>query len=179
MSEPTSTIERNILGYIESLTVPNEQFGGWAICPFAKKALSGKQYKILIADTDLYGETKKVADDFLSHGVELVILCSTRLDLFDPKSIHDFVTKTRDDYKKKDIYMLYDHVAMPEYINGVKVSNGHYALMIVQEYSRLEKAAKQLHKAGYYFHWQQSPEELARTDTSFFFKEVWPKLTPT
>ena len=178
MNDENQEVEQNIVKYIEGLTLPNQRFGGWAICPFAKKALATQQYKIVVANKGLFETAEKIADDFLSHGVELVIVCSKLREVYDPESVHDFVGKTRDGYKQKDIYMLYDHVDLPEFINGVKVSNDHYVLIIVQEYSRLEKAAKQLHQAGYYSHWQQTPEELSRTDTSFFFKEVWPKLTP-
>ena len=176
MQEHPYSVEERIRQYVGQLTVPREQFGNWPICPFAKKALLTKNITILVEDDELFSMADAAADDFSKYNTEIVIVASTRVDLYTPRLVHDYVAKGRNVYRSRDLYMLYDHMDLPEYINDVQISNTFCAMILIQEYGRLKEAAELLDKAGYDNHWKQTPEELSKTDTSFFFKEVWPMM---
>ena len=59
----------------------------------------------------------------------------------------------------KDYVVLEDHPESEEFINGVKMNFGACGLMILQRLSKLNTAADQLQKKGYYNTW--SKENLA------------------
>ena len=69
---------------------------------------------------------------------------------------HQWQTAQTEFLDAKDLLCLEDHPADPESVNGVSMNQGTWALLLVQQKSKLEEAAQQLAAKGYYQDW---PEE--------------------
>lgn len=174
-------VETRLVSYIQGLATPQPDLGGkWSICPFAKGALTKRTFDIFHAEEDLFGEARRVADDFAKYpNLEVALVCSQNLKQFSPEALDAFIKGCREHYRERDIYMLYDHPAEPETLNGVRFDNGHYAIIFIQSRSALENAAKQIAKKGYYKAWPQADlERLIRNGTSFYHNEVLAKPQP-
>jgi len=55
----------------------------------------------------------------------------------------------------KNMLALTDHPDSPEIINGVTMNQGQYALIFVQDKTKLNTAAQQLAHKGYYQDWPE------------------------
>jgi hypothetical protein len=54
-----------------------------------------------------------------------------------------------------DYVILEDHPDLPEFVNGVQMNFGFCGLLVIQKLNKLNNAADQLRKKGYYDMWNQ------------------------
>lgn len=148
-------IKKDILAWIEGFVEqPHPALGGWPPCPFARKARLDKSYEVVVGDTPF-----KDLVDFTFYGMngkDVIILA------YDPASweyqdFHDQINAANLDHLlPNDIIALEDHPAAPEIVNGISMNQGKYAIIFVQQLSKLNDAARQMATKNFYESW---PEE--------------------
>jgi hypothetical protein len=127
-------------------------------CPFARQALLTNKvdwhYSKSLSDLEL--KLISVAHKGLSNDVLIIGL--------DPLTIRATdLSQTIQIYNNKlllpnDIVALEDHPDDVEYVNNVKMNHGNWALILLQNNSKLNSASEILRHQGYYKLW--TPEQL-------------------
>ena len=144
-------IEQWIVNFVE---VPHPALGGWAPCPYARKARLDRDFDVrlgLAPAHDLIEISKKGLD-----GKSVVVI------VYEPDFIsHEELSSTIFMINQKfllpnDLLALEDHPADPEIVNGVSMNQGTYALALVQCLSDLDQKSKMVASKGFYNTW---PEE--------------------
>ena len=147
----TADIERWLVDFVE---VPHPALGGWAPCPYARKARLDRDYEVrlgLAPIHDLVQISRKGLDgksvivlvydcNVLSHA-ELscaIEICNQRFLL------------------PVDLLALEDHPDDAEIVNGVSMNQGTYALALVQNVKDLNTKAKAMARKGFYDTWPDS-----------------------
>lgn len=145
-------VKRDIERWIEDFVeVPHPALGGWAPCPYARKARLENDYDVRlglapihdlvqISKTGLEGksvvmfvyEPQETSFKELSYAVSL---CN-----------HEFLLPN-------NLIALEDHPDDPEVVNGVSMNHGTYALALVQSLSDLNEKAKLVARKGFYDTW--------------------------
>lgn len=141
-------IEQWIANFVE---VPHPDLGGWAPCPYARRARLDQDFEIKVGRDPYYDLV-----DIAIHGLKgksVVIIA------YDPAEF-DYNTFT---YKLKlaneswllrnDLLALEDHPSDPEIVNGVAMNQGTYALALVQSLSDLNNKAQAMARKGFYDTW--------------------------
>jgi hypothetical protein len=147
-------IERWIETFVE---VPHPNLGGWAPCPYARKARLDRDFEVRLG-RDPYHDAMDVA----IHGL--------------PKSVVIYAYDTADwshmDFSYKidlanqlwllryDMLALEDHPGDPEVVNDVCMNQGTYALMMIQNLTDLNEKARLVAKKGFYDTWPEDYLEL-------------------
>ena len=144
-------IERWIVDFVE---VPHPALGGWAPCPYARKARKDNDFEIRIG-TDPYLDLLALSKEGpIKIGVIAIIYDPTEWPheqfamLLEAANLQHLL--------KNDIIVLEDHPDDPEIVNGLSLNHGTYAMALVQSLSELNKKAELVAKAGFYDSW---PEE--------------------
>jgi hypothetical protein len=88
--------------------------------------------------------------------------------MFDPRDLsaehtRKLVELLNETLMPLDLVLLDDHPDDPEVLNGLTMNFGHCGLILAQSLSKLNSAADQLKRQGYYDHWPQ--ENLQRVVT--------------
>jgi hypothetical protein len=143
-------IERWIANFVE---VPHPNLGGWAPCPYARKARLDRDFEVRIG--------RNPFEDLIaiSHGT---LSKSVVIFVYDPlmhpyKQFHDEIEFANANHLvPKDMIALEDHPAAPEIVNGVSMNQGTYALALVQNLTDLNLKAHAMARKGFYDNW---PEE--------------------
>jgi hypothetical protein len=144
-------IEQWIINFVE---VPHPALGGWAPCPYARKARLDNDYDVRIG-RDPYWDLVDIAIHGLG-GKSVVAIA------YDPAEFNynDFSYKLKLVNEtwllRNDILALEDHPGDPEIVNGISMNQGTYALALVQTLSDLNQKAALVAKKGFYNAW---PEE--------------------
>ena len=144
-------IESWIVDFVE---VPHPALGGWAPCPYARKARLDRDYEVRLGLAPMH-DLIKLSKDGLG-GKSVVIIA------YDPAvhSYEDFSSAL--DVANKEFLLptnflaLEDHPADPEIVNGVTMNQGTYALALVQSLTDLNEKAQLVARKGFYDSW---PEE--------------------
>ena len=147
-------IEQWMVDFVE---VPHPALGGWAPCPYARKARLDQDFDVrlgLAPIHDLIEISRKGLD-----GKSVVIF------VYDPEYVsHEelglaiFMINQKF-LLPKDLLALGDHPADPEVVNGVVMNQGTYALALVQSLSDLNQKAVAMARQGFYTTW---PEDYLR-----------------
>ena len=130
-------VRADIENWIKEVSVVRPELGGFAICPFAKKA----NYEILEIDID------KI---YPIDGLDVVIYVVDEDDLEVINWWADFYNN-----KYKDWLFFEDCASYDTFINGVKTNNGKHNLILGQPKEKLKKFRKILEKTDYYKYWSE------------------------
>ena len=144
-------IEKWIVDFLE---VPHPALGGWAPCPYARKARLDREFEVRLGLAPMH-DLIKISKTGMG-GKSVVVIA------YDPKNFtHESFSKELETANKEfllpnDLLVLEDHPADLEVVNGVTMNQGTYALALVQSLSDLNKKAQLVAKKGFYNTW---PEE--------------------
>jgi len=158
---------------ISRLSVNLEEFNGMPACPFAKQALLDNKIQIVELKNTL--NHISMLDYFIAElenfsyhwpkDKEVVVLgCLPEYISSDDLSLA--VEEASERFLKKRGYVaLEDHPSDLESVAGYNLNQGDYALILLQERDKLEKARKILTKKNYYKNWTSNykQEVLGRT----------------
>jgi hypothetical protein len=145
----THDIERWIETFVE---VPHPALGGWAPCPYARKARLDRDFEVRIG--------RNPFEDLIavSYGT---LPCSVVIFAYDPEShpydeFHAQIEFANTNHLvPQDMIALEDHPADPEMVNGISMNQGTYALVLVQNLTDLNVKAQHMASKGFYTTWPE------------------------
>ena len=146
----TYDIERWIANFVE---VPHPNLGGWAPCPYARKARLDRDFEVRLGLAPIH-DLIKISKNGLG-GKSVVVIA------YDPKCYtHEVFSKELDTANKEfllpnNLLALEDHPAAPELVNGVSMNQGTYALALVQNLTDLNEKARLIARKGFYDTWPE------------------------
>lgn len=139
-----------ITGFVEK---PNPLLNGWAPCPYARAARMQNKIRIDIGIAP-WLDLRQLS----WHGMaDLDVI----VKIYDPTewSFDRFRSEWQSAQTEfltgKDLLCLEDHPDEVETMNGVVMNQGTWALLLIQQQSKLEEAARQLANKGYYDGWPE------------------------
>jgi len=148
LQDVKDNIEQWIVNFVE---VPHPDLGGWAPCPYARKARLDRDFDVrlgLAPIHDLTQISRKGLD-----GKSVIIFA------YDPKDVpytelsYAIDVCNREFLVPNNLLALEDHPDDPEVVNGVVMNNGTYALALVQSLSDLDEKAQLVARKGFYDTW--------------------------
>jgi hypothetical protein len=143
-------IESWIVNFVE---VPHPALGGWAPCPYARKARLDKDYTIRVG-VNPYFDLLNVARDGLG-GRSVLILAYNPDEFFYAQFSSDIKAANEEVLLRNDLLALEDHPGDPEIVNGISMNQGTYALVLIQSLSDLNQKAKIIAAKGFYESWSE------------------------
>jgi hypothetical protein len=150
LEQVTQDIEQWIENFVE---VPHPALGGWAPCPYARKARLDRDFEVRLG--------RNVFEDLIAISYS-TLPKSVVIFVYDPAQ-YDYETFSRElEYANtnhlvpKNLIALEDHPGDPEIVNGVTMNQGTYALALVQSLSDLNDKARLVAKKGFYDTWPES-----------------------
>ena len=156
-------LEQSIREWIETfLNIPSETLNNLPPCPFARQALISN--KIVVQElTPLSHISMKEyftaeIENYTYHwpkGKEVVVLgCDPKLISAD--DLEACVDESAEKFLEDRGYVaLEDHPDHVESVKDLVFNQGEYALILIQEADKLDKARKILTKQNYYKNWPQ------------------------
>jgi hypothetical protein len=144
-----------ITGFVEK---PNPLLNGWAPCPYARAARLQNQIRIDIGIApwlDLRQQSWHGMRD-LDVIVKIYDPAEWPLDRFRS----EWQSAQAEFLAPQGLLCLEDHPEDAEFVNGVVMNQGTWALLLLQQTAKLEQAAQQLAARGYYQDW---PEEYLKS----------------
>jgi hypothetical protein len=141
-------IEQWIVDFVE---VPHPSLGGWAPCPYARRARLEQDYEVRLG-TDPYVDLLEISKTGL-NGKSVVVIA------YDPAfwEYQYFSASLRAanivHLLDCDLLALEDHPDDLEIVNGVSMNQGTYALALVQSLSDLNEKARSMARKGFYSTW--------------------------
>jgi hypothetical protein len=151
LEDVTTNIEKWIVDFVE---VPHPSLGGWAPCPYARKARLDRDFDIRLGLAPIHDLTQVSRKGLTGKSVVIFV--------YDPKDISfEELSHAVDICNQKflvpnNLLALGDHPDDPEVVNGVIMNNGTYALALIQSLSDLNDKAQLVARKGFYDTW---PEE--------------------
>ena len=143
-------IERWIVDFVE---VPHPALGGWAPCPYARKARLDRDFTVRVG-VNPYFDLLNVARDGLG-GKSVLIIAYNPNEFFYSQFTSDIKAANEEALLRNDLLALEDHPGDPEIVNGVCMNQGTYALALVQSLSDLNEKAQLVAKKGFYDTWPE------------------------
>jgi hypothetical protein len=148
------SIERWMETFVE---VPHPALGGWAPCPYARRARLDRDFEVRIG--------RNPFEDLIavSYGT---LPCSVVIFAYDPEfhpydEFHVQIEFANTNHLvPNNMIALEDHPADAEIVNGVAMNQGTYALALVQNLTDLNSKAQQMAQKGFYDSW---PEDYLQT----------------
>jgi hypothetical protein len=159
-------IEKWIVDFVE---VPHPALGGWAPCPYARKARLDRDFTVRVG-INPYFDLINVARDGLG-GKSVLILAYDPNEFFYSQFTSDIQAANEEALLRNNILALEDHPGDPEIVNGVSMNQGTYALALVQSLSDLNEKAQLVAKKGFYDTW---PEDYLQ---ALFKNRIDPRST--
>lgn len=147
-------IESWITNFVE---VPHPLLGGWPPCPYAKKARLERDFEVRLG-LDPYFDLVNLSIDGLGGKSVVIYVYNAEYWKYDQFSF-SLRSANLDYLLKKDILALEDHPADPEWVNGICMNQGTYAIAMCQSVSDLNAKAKHIASKGFYNSW---PEEYLK-----------------
>lgn len=147
LTHVSQDIEHWLTNFVE---IPHPALGGWAPCPYARRARLDCDFEIRIG-SDLYCDLKTLCQTGINCSVVIFVYdsnsytpeqFSTQLQLANTEFLVD-----------QNLLALEDHPALPEIVNGVSMNQGTYALALVQSLSDLNTKAQLIASKGFYDSW--------------------------
>jgi hypothetical protein len=143
-------IERWIVDFVE---VPHPALGGWAPCPYARKARLDQDFTVRVG-VNPYFDLLNVAKDGLG-GKSVLIIAYNPDEFFYSQFTSDIKAANEEALIQNNLLALEDHPGDPEIVNGVSMNQGTYALALVQSLSDLNEKAQLVAKKGFYDTWPE------------------------
>jgi len=139
---------------LDWVSVYNEQLGS-VPCPFAKQALLTNKIDYATAQ-DLDG-VKGLLQLYAMGGIKGEVLVIGMLrDAVTPNNLSFFVKDANNSILlPANLVALEDHPDDEEVINGVKMNQGKWILILIQPINKINQASQILQKQGYYDKWSQ------------------------
>lgn len=145
----TYDIERWIANFVE---VPHPSLGGWAPCPYARKARLERDFEVRLG-VNPYFDLKFVSQTGIAQSVVIFVYESTS---YNYEQFHAMIDSANTEFLVgQDLLALEDHPASPEIVNGVSMNQGTYALVLVQSLSDLDQKARAMARKGFYATWPE------------------------
>jgi hypothetical protein len=144
----TTDIEQWIEQFVE---VPHPSLGGWAPCPYARKARLDRDFDVrlgLAPMHDLIQISRKGLE-----GKSVVIFAYDPADTSYEELSYAVDVCNKEFLVPNDLLALEDHPRDAEVVNGVVMNNGTYALALVQSLSDLNEKARLVANRGFYDTW--------------------------
>jgi hypothetical protein len=147
------TVRYNIERWIETFVeVPHPALGGWAPCPYARKARLDQDFEVRIG-VNPYFDLKVVGQTGINKSVVIFVYESTA---YTAEQFHTQLESANTEFLlAKDLLVLEDHPEVPELVNGVSMNQGTYALALVQSLSDLDNKARAMARKGFYDAWPE------------------------
>jgi hypothetical protein len=143
-------IERWIANFVE---VPHPALGGWAPCPYARKARLDRDFEVRIG-VNPYFDLKVISQTGIAQSVIIFAYESTS---YSYEQFHAMIESANTEFLlSKDLLALEDHPAATEIVNGVAMNQGTYALVLVQNLTDLDQKAKSIARKGFYNTWPEN-----------------------
>ena len=144
----------DIAHWIETFVeVPHPALGGWPPCPYARAARLKKSYQVRLG-TDPYYDLRNQARWGMGS-LEVVIYVYDPADWPHTLFSASIEQANLEHLVKQDMLALEDHPADPEYVNGVCMNQGTWALALVQSLSDLDARARAIARQGFYHTWPE------------------------
>jgi hypothetical protein len=148
-------VQKEIESWIENFVeVPHPSLGGWAPCPYARKARLDRDYEVCLGLAPIH-DLIKISQHGLNNKSVIIIVYDPN-DYTHEEFSRELTTANREFLLEKDLLALEDHPGDPEIVNGVCMNQGTYALALVQSLSDLDQKAQVMANKGFYQTW---PEE--------------------
>jgi len=144
-------IEKWIVDFVE---VPHPALGGWAPCPYARKARLDRDFEVRLGLAPMHDLIKISKKGLGGKSVVIVVYDPALHPYKDFSSALDIANK--EFLLPNNLLALEDHPADLEVVNGVSMNQGTYALALVQSLSDLNEKAQLVARKGFYDLW---PEE--------------------
>ncbi len=150
----THDIERWMANFLE---VPHPALGGWAPCPYARRARLDRDFEVRLGRNP-FEDLIAVSYGVLAKSVTIFVYDP---DLHPYDQFHREIEYANTQYLvPKDRSALEDHPADPEVVNGVGMNQGTYALILMQNLTDLNQKAQQMAQKDFYDTW---PEDYLQT----------------
>jgi hypothetical protein len=148
------TVTKDIEQWIEDFVeVPHPALGGWAPCPYARKARLDRDFDVRLGLAPIHDLVQISRKGLGGKSVVIVV--------YDPAQ-HSYETfnqaltiANREFLLPNNLLALEDHPGDPEIVNGVTMNQGTYALALVQSLSDLNQKAKLMARKGFYDTWPE------------------------
>lgn len=149
-----TTVQTDIEHWIENFVeVPHPALGGWAPCPYARKARLDRDFEVRIG-VNPYFDLLNIAQSGL-NGKSVLILAYDPNEFFYSQFNKDIQAANEEVLLARDLLALEDHPGDPEIVNGVCMNQGTYALALVQSLSDLNQKAQLMASKGFYDTWPE------------------------
>jgi hypothetical protein len=146
----TYDIERWMATFVE---VPHPALGGWAPCPYARKARLDRDFEVRLG-VNPYFDLKCIAQTGITKSVVIFVYESTA---YNYEHFHAHIDSANQEFLlSQDLLALEDHPDSAEIVNGVSMNHGTYALVLVQNLSDLDKKAQSMARQGFYETWPEN-----------------------
>jgi len=163
------TVQTDIESWIQNFVeVPHPALGGWAPCPYARKARLDRDFEVKLGLAPMH-DLIQISKHGLGGKSVVVIVYDPVVHAYDDFS-SALNTANKEFLLPNNLLALEDHPADPEIVNGVSMNHGTYALALVQSLSDLNDKAQLVAKRGFYDTW---PEEYL---TALFKHRKDPRL---
>jgi hypothetical protein len=144
-------VEKNIIDWVKRLSQKRDELGGFAICPFAKKALNDKKIYWSFIGYEPVAYISRYME-MMNEDYEVVIFFNLKKNLINEDCLGIISTLNK---KFPNIVFLKDHPSEPGFINGVNTCNEEYPIILAQPKNKLQAARKILEKKKYYDYWSE------------------------
>ena len=143
--------QQDILRWIqEFVEVPNSALNDWPPCPFARSARLNDLLEIRAGGADPYVDLRTVTG---LAGRDVLILVYDPQE-FSAEEFNHLVSSANPAFLAgRGLVALADHPNDCESVNGVIMNQGQYALVFVQDLSKLNQYTVNLAQQGYYHGW--------------------------
>ena len=145
-------VRKDILVWaVDFVEVPNPKLGGWAPCPFARRARM--ENKVLI---DLGTLPEVDCNDIAATWDDTyeVIIFAYERSRFTVEEIEQLVERNnRELFMPMNLMCLEDHPDAAEVVNDVCFNQGQYILLLFQRLSKVNDFSAALKDKGYYDTW--------------------------
>jgi hypothetical protein len=149
------TVQYEIERWIETFVeVPHPALGGWAPCPYARKARLDRDFEVRLGLAPIH-DLIKISKNGLGNKSVVIIVYNPNYFTHESFS-KDLETANKEFLLPNNLLVLEDHPGDPEIVNGVLMNQGTYALALVQSLSDLNEKAQLVARKGFYDTW---PEE--------------------
>lgn len=149
------TVTKDIEHWIENFVeVPHPDLGGWAPCPYARKARLDRDFDVRLGLAPIH-DLMQVNRQGLG-GKSVVIFVYEPTDISAAELSHAVDICNQKFLVPNNLLALEDHPDAAEVVNGVVMNNVTYALVLIQSLTDLNEKAELVARKGFYTTW---PEE--------------------
>jgi len=150
LQDVKADIEKWIEDFVE---VPHPSLGGWAPCPYARKARLDRDFDVRLGLAPIH-DLAQVSRKGL-EGKSVIIFAYDPTDVSYTELSRAIDIGNREFLLPNNLLSLEDHPDDSEVVNGVVMNNGTYALALVQSLSDLNEKAQLVAKKGFYDTWPE------------------------